>query len=264
MVWLLPEHGRAADDRDASAAPEGRRASQPSSWPLPAPAEADDIHGTDVEADRDEGAPKRGWRSRSMAPGSGSTSRDRRSSSRVARWSSGPRWSWSTAGPGSFDHSYFSRGWPGSRSGCRSSTSTSAATAVRRGAMPRPGPSKPAPTTSGRSGCARARSPDRARPFDGRLHRHPLRVAPSSATRLGSSCSARSPALISTDWSRGFWREAGDEAAALARRDYSGEEITDDEGERVFAAFGPRVPSNEELARRIKNSSRSTAAAGGS
>ena len=42
----------------------------------------------------------------------------------------------------------------------------------------------------------------------------------------------------------GFRREAGDEVAALARRDYAGEEITDDEGERVFAAFGPRVPSN--------------------
>ena len=51
----------------------------------------------------------------------------------------------------------------------------------------------------------------------------------------------------------GFRREAGDEVAALARRDYAGEDITDDEGARVFAAFGPRVPSDEELARRIKN-----------
>ena len=51
----------------------------------------------------------------------------------------------------------------------------------------------------------------------------------------------------------GFRREAGDEVAALARRDYAGEDITDDEGARVFAAFGPRVPSEEELARRIKN-----------
>ena len=41
----------------------------------------------------------------------------------------------------------------------------------------------------------------------------------------------------------GFQREAGDEVAALARRDYAGEEITDDEGERVFAAFGPHVLS---------------------
>ena len=51
----------------------------------------------------------------------------------------------------------------------------------------------------------------------------------------------------------GFRREAGDEVAALARRDYAGEDITDDEAARVFAAFGPRVPSEEELARRIKN-----------
>jgi pimeloyl-ACP methyl ester carboxylesterase len=51
----------------------------------------------------------------------------------------------------------------------------------------------------------------------------------------------------------GFRREAGDEVASLARRDYAGEDITDDEGDRVFAAFGPHVPSEEELARRIKN-----------
>ena len=51
----------------------------------------------------------------------------------------------------------------------------------------------------------------------------------------------------------GFRREAGDEVAALARRDYAGEDITDDDWARVFSAFGPRVPSEEELARRIKN-----------
>jgi proline iminopeptidase len=51
----------------------------------------------------------------------------------------------------------------------------------------------------------------------------------------------------------GFRREAGDDVAALARLDYSGEEITDEEWARVFAAFGPHVPTEEELARRIKN-----------
>jgi pimeloyl-ACP methyl ester carboxylesterase len=51
----------------------------------------------------------------------------------------------------------------------------------------------------------------------------------------------------------GFRREAGDEVAVLARRDYAGEDITDDESARVFAAFGPNVPSEEELARRVKN-----------
>ena len=51
----------------------------------------------------------------------------------------------------------------------------------------------------------------------------------------------------------GFRREAGDEVAVLARRDYAGEDVADDEGAPVFAAFGPRVPSEEELARRIKN-----------
>lgn len=52
---------------------------------------------------------------------------------------------------------------------------------------------------------------------------------------------------------RGFRRVAGDEVAALARRDYGGEDISAAEWTRVFAAFGPRVPSDDELARRIRN-----------
>jgi pimeloyl-ACP methyl ester carboxylesterase len=51
----------------------------------------------------------------------------------------------------------------------------------------------------------------------------------------------------------GFRRVAGDEVAALARRDYSGDPITDEEWARVFAAFGPRIPSTEQLARRVRN-----------
>jgi len=51
----------------------------------------------------------------------------------------------------------------------------------------------------------------------------------------------------------GFRRVAGDEVAELARRDYAGESTTDDEWARVFAAFGPKVPSKEALARRIRN-----------
>jgi len=51
----------------------------------------------------------------------------------------------------------------------------------------------------------------------------------------------------------GFRRVAGDEVAELARRDYSGDPVTDDEWAKVFAAFGPQVPSQEELARRIRN-----------
>ena len=38
----------------------------------------------------------------------------------------------------------------------------------------------------------------------------------------------------------GFRHEAGDEVAALARRDYGGDDVTDDEWARVFAAFGPQ------------------------
>jgi proline iminopeptidase len=51
----------------------------------------------------------------------------------------------------------------------------------------------------------------------------------------------------------GFRRIAGDDVAALAERDYLGDPVTDEEWARVFAAFGPRVPEPEALARRIRN-----------
>ena len=46
---------------------------------------------------------------------------------------------------------------------------------------------------------------------------------------------------------------AGDEVAELAVRDFGGDPVTDEEWARLFAAFGPTVPSEEELARRIGN-----------
>ena len=52
----------------------------------------------------------------------------------------------------------------------------------------------------------------------------------------------------------GFRRVAGDEVAELARRDYGGgDDVTDEEWARVFAAFGPNVPDDEQLARRLRN-----------
>jgi proline iminopeptidase len=51
----------------------------------------------------------------------------------------------------------------------------------------------------------------------------------------------------------GFRAAGGDEVADLARRDYGGHPVSDEEWARVFAAFGPRVPSPEELARRVTN-----------
>jgi proline iminopeptidase len=51
----------------------------------------------------------------------------------------------------------------------------------------------------------------------------------------------------------GFRRLAGDEVAELAKRDYTGDPLTDEEWARVYAAFGPRVPGAEELARRKGN-----------
>jgi pimeloyl-ACP methyl ester carboxylesterase len=51
----------------------------------------------------------------------------------------------------------------------------------------------------------------------------------------------------------GFRRVAGDEVAELARRDFGGGAVSDDESARVFAAFGPRVPDAQQLARRSSN-----------
>jgi len=51
----------------------------------------------------------------------------------------------------------------------------------------------------------------------------------------------------------GFRRVAGDEVAELARRDFGGEPVSDEESARVFAAFGPRLPDAEQLGRRIRN-----------
>lgn len=41
--------------------------------------------------------------------------------------------------------------------------------------------------------------------------------------------------------------------AELAGRDYAGVDVSDEEWTRVFAAFGPHVPSQDELARRVRN-----------
>ena len=51
----------------------------------------------------------------------------------------------------------------------------------------------------------------------------------------------------------GFRRIAGEEVAELARLDFGGQPVTDEQSERVAAAFGPRVPDRDTLARRIGN-----------
>jgi pimeloyl-ACP methyl ester carboxylesterase len=51
----------------------------------------------------------------------------------------------------------------------------------------------------------------------------------------------------------GFRRFGGDQVADLARRDYGGDPISDEEWTSVFAVFGPKVPTSDSLARRIKN-----------
>lgn len=51
----------------------------------------------------------------------------------------------------------------------------------------------------------------------------------------------------------GFRKFGGDEVARLAERSYSGGSVSDEEWSRVFAVFGPRVPGEDELARRIRN-----------
>jgi pimeloyl-ACP methyl ester carboxylesterase len=51
----------------------------------------------------------------------------------------------------------------------------------------------------------------------------------------------------------GFRRLGGDDVAELAERAYGGGAVSDDEWARVFSVFGPRVPDEQELARRIRN-----------
>lgn len=51
----------------------------------------------------------------------------------------------------------------------------------------------------------------------------------------------------------GFRRVAGDEIAEIARRSFSGDDVTDMEWARVSAAFGPQVPDEEQGARPPKN-----------
>lgn len=52
----------------------------------------------------------------------------------------------------------------------------------------------------------------------------------------------------------GFRRVAGDEVAEIARRSYgAGGPVTEVEWARCFAAFGPSVPDEDQLARRIRN-----------
>jgi proline iminopeptidase len=51
----------------------------------------------------------------------------------------------------------------------------------------------------------------------------------------------------------GFRAVGGDDVAALARRDYGDDPVTDRDWARVFAAFGPNVPDEEALARRVRS-----------
>jgi proline iminopeptidase len=51
----------------------------------------------------------------------------------------------------------------------------------------------------------------------------------------------------------GFRRIAGDEVAELVRRDYGGDSVSDDEWAEVFTAFGPHLPTDDELARRVQH-----------
>ena len=51
----------------------------------------------------------------------------------------------------------------------------------------------------------------------------------------------------------GFRSVAGDEVGELGRRAYGDEDVTDEVWARVFAAFGPHIPTDEELARRVRN-----------
>lgn len=51
----------------------------------------------------------------------------------------------------------------------------------------------------------------------------------------------------------GFRHVADDDVAEIARRSFSGEEVSDEEWHRVGVAFGPRVPDDEQAARAREN-----------
>jgi pimeloyl-ACP methyl ester carboxylesterase len=51
----------------------------------------------------------------------------------------------------------------------------------------------------------------------------------------------------------GFRKSGGEAVAELAERSYSGDSVSEEEWSRVFELFGPRVPGEDELARRIRN-----------
>lgn len=51
----------------------------------------------------------------------------------------------------------------------------------------------------------------------------------------------------------GFRRLGGDDVAAIAERSYGGHEVSPEEWSRVFTLFGPHVPDDDELTRRIRN-----------
>lgn len=51
----------------------------------------------------------------------------------------------------------------------------------------------------------------------------------------------------------GFRRAGGDVVADVARRAFAGEEVSDEEWAPAFAAYGPSVPSADELSRRAQN-----------
>ena len=67
--------------------------------------------------------------------------------------------------------------------------------------------------------------------------------------------------VLQSTWARfdlarivdGFRAIAGDEVAALAGRDYGGDPVSDEDWDRVFAAFGPHIPDVDQLARRMAN-----------
>ena len=51
----------------------------------------------------------------------------------------------------------------------------------------------------------------------------------------------------------GFRRVAGDDVAEIAARSYAGEEVSDQDGALVFAAFGPHRPDDERRAHTPRN-----------
>ncbi len=156
-------------------------------------------------------------------------------------------------GPGSYDHSYFKPHF---------SRLTDVAQVVYLDLRDHGRSARHDPATWSYEVCA-----DDIRAFcDAIGLEHPIVLGHSMGSWIVLMYGARHPghagALISQNGmarfdldrlAEGFRRAGGDEVAEVARRAFAGEDVSDEAWAPAFAAYGPNVPSPDELSRRTQN-----------